>query len=118
MVDPEIVVLQVASTEPDSKMIEGLVVDVLLMTHGEESMARIRKDDQAFGWNFYVLSINKQIARRLAELPGSGILDMKGNSLEQKFVSWLNGRATKNGIADKTRFNLLSDLKSSRYGLF
>ena len=117
MLDPEIVVLQVASTEPNSRTIKALVGDVLLMTHGEESVAQISETNHVFGWNFYVLLINKQIARRLAELPGSGILEMKGNSLEQKFVSWLNGKATKRGIAEKTRFTLLSDLKSSRYGL-
>lgn len=42
----------------------------------------------------------------------------KGSSLEQKFVGWLNDQAKARNAGDRMHFNLLSDLKSSRYGLF
>ncbi|HEV8405274.1 MAG TPA: hypothetical protein VGQ13_05135 [Nitrososphaera sp.] len=89
-----------------------------MMVHAEESAVRISAAEQTFGWNFYVVSVDKAVARQLVQLPGSGILDNKGSTLEHKFVSWLNRRAKTKDADEKIQFNLLSDLKSSRYGLF
>ena len=116
--DPELIVMQAASTEPDTRMIEGLLERVLRMVHAEESAMRISSSEQTFGWNFYVLSVDKGVARAVAQLPESGVLEAKGSSLEQKFVGWLNKLAKANGTDDRLHFNLLSDLRSSRYGLF
>jgi hypothetical protein len=116
--DPELIVMQAASTEPDARMIEALMGDVLRMVHAEESAVRIGSAEHTFGWNFYILSVDKAVGRRLAQLPESGIMDVKGSSLEQKFVGWLNWRAKRNGADDGIHFTLLSDLMSSRYGLF
>jgi hypothetical protein len=116
--DPELIVMQAASTEPDARAIETLMEDILRIAHAEESAMRIGPAEQTFGWNFYIMSVDKAVARHLAQLPESGILDVRGSSLEQKFVGWLNQQAKANGAGDKVRFNLLSDLKSSRYGLF
>jgi hypothetical protein len=116
--DPELIVMQAASTEQDARVIEVLMADILRMAHAEESAVRIGSAEQTFGWNFYIMSVDKAVARSLAQMPESGILDVKGSSLEQKFVGWLNRLAKANGADDKVHFNLLSDLKSSRYGLF
>jgi hypothetical protein len=116
--DPELIVMQAASTEPDAGMIEALMGNILRMAHAEESAMRIGSAEQTFGWNFYIMSVDKAVARRLAQLPESGIMEVRGSSLEQRFVGWLNQRAKTNGASDKVHFNLLSDLKSSRYGLF
>jgi hypothetical protein len=116
--DPEIIVMQAASTEPDTKMIEAMMWDVLRLAHAEESALRMSPAEQTFGWNFYIMSVDKTVARSLAQLPESGILDVRGSSLEQKFVGWLNQRARAGGAEDRVHFNSLSDLKSSRYGLF
>jgi hypothetical protein len=116
--DPELIVVQAASTEPDSKMIEAMMRAVLRLAHAEESALHMSPAEQTFGWNFYLMSVNKAVARSLAQLPESGILDVRGSSLEQKFVGWLNRRAKASGAEDRVHFNLLSDLKSSRYGLF
>jgi hypothetical protein len=115
--DPELIVMQAASTEHDTGAIEALMDSVLRLAHAEESAMRIGPAEQALGWNFYIMSVNKDVARQLAQLPESGLLDVKGDSLEQKFVVWLNSRS-KARNDDKVHFNLLSDLKSSRYGLF
>lgn len=116
--DPELIVMQAASTEPDTKMIESLLGDVLRIAHAEESAVRMSSAEQALGWNFYIMSVDKEVARVLAQLPESGMLDVRGSTLEQKFVGWLNQLAKINGADGKVHFNLLSDLKSSRYGLF
>jgi hypothetical protein len=116
--DPELIVMQAASTEPNTKMIEVLMGDVLRMAHAGDSAMRIGSAEYTFGWNFYIMSVDKAVARRLAQLPESGILGVKGSSLEEKFVGWLNRQAKANGTDDRVHFSLLSDLKSSRYGLF
>ena len=116
--DPELIVMQAASTEPDARAIVALLGEVLMMVHAEESAMRIGSAEHTFGWNFYIMSVDKGVARQLAQLPESGLLDIKGDSLEQKFVGWLNRRAKAKGADGKVHFNLLSDLKSSRYGLF
>lgn len=118
MFDPGLIIMQAASTEPDSRIVEALVGDVLRMVHAEETAARIGPAENALGWNFYILSVDMAVARQLAQLSESGLLDVKGDSLEQKFVGWLNGRAQARNADDRVHFSLLSDLKSSRYGLF
>lgn len=116
--DPGLIIMQAASTEPDGKIVEALVGDVLRLVHAEESAARFSSAENALGWNFYIVSVDAAVARQLAQLSESGLLDFKGDSLEQKFVGWLNGRAQARGTGDRVHFSLLSDLKSSRYGLF
>jgi hypothetical protein len=116
--DPDLIVMQVASKEPDTRMIKVLMGRVLRMTHAEDSAMHIGSAEQTFGWNFYIMSVDKAVARRVAQLPESGILDVRGISLEEKFVGWLNRLAKASGADVRVHFNLLSNLKSSRYGLF
>ena len=117
MFDPEPIVMQAASTEPDSKVIEALMADVLSLAHAGESAVRMGSAEPALGWNIYIMSVDMEMARQLVQLPESGILDAKGSSLG-KFVSWLNSQEKARDAADRVHSNLLSDLKSSRYGLF
>jgi len=116
--DPGRIVMQAASTEPDARMIEAILAEVLKIVHVQESDFHVGSGEYTFGWNFYLLSVSESIVRRLAQLPESDVLKVKGDSLEQKFVNWLNGQTKKKNIDDKVHFSLLSDLKSSRYGLF
>ena len=95
-----------------------LMGDVLMMVHANDSAMLIRSAEPAIGRNFYIISVDREVARQVAQLPESGIFAVKGDSLEQKFVEWLNRRAKAKGIDDKIHFNLLSDLMSSRFGLF
>lgn len=116
--DPGRIVMQAASTEPDARIIETILSDALKLVHAQESDFHLGSAEYTFGWNFYMLSVNMSVVKRLAQLPDSDILKVKGDSLEQKFVNWLNGQTKKKNAGDKIHFSLLSDLKSSRYGLF
>ncbi len=115
--DPERIVIQVASVDADPKVIEGLVLDTLNMVHAGESMA-IGETDSALGWTFYRVSASRAAVRHLASFPGSDIMKVRGDSVEQRFVNWLNRQAKKKGFGDRVHFTLASDLRSSRYGLF
>ena len=115
--DPERVNLQAASTEQDPSVIESLVLDALNMVHAGETLA-IGTAEFAFGWTFYPISVARSAIRHLASLPGNEILTVKGDSVEQKFVNWLNRQVGKKGLVERIHFTLASDLRSSRYGLF
>jgi len=55
-------------------MVEARMGDVLRMAHTEESAVQIGSAEPTFRWNFYVMSIDKAVAKHLVPLPESGIL--------------------------------------------
>ena len=112
------VVLQAASTTLDGRTIHAIIRGMLKIVHASESDIHLSSAEPVFGWNFYIIHIDKSLVQTLAQLPESDILKVKGDSIDQKFVNWLNKQTKKNNIDDMIRFSLLSDLKSSRYGLF
>jgi hypothetical protein len=116
--DPERIAVQAASTDPDTRTIEMLLLEVLSMVHSGPGGLKIGVPEAAFGWNFYHISVDGSVIRHLARLPGNSILKVRGDSAAQKFVNWLNRQAKDRGFEDKLHFALLSDLKSSRYGFF
>ena len=117
MYDPERVLLQAALIEQDSKLIEVLILDALEIVHAAETMV-IGAPEFALGWSFFPVSIARSALRQLVSIPESEILKVKGDSVEQKFVNWLNRQAKKKGLEDRVHFSLASDLRSTRYGLF
>jgi hypothetical protein len=117
MYDPERVVMQATSIEQDSRLIEVLVLDALDMVHAGEALS-IGPPESAFGWSFYPVSVARSALRQLASIPDSEIPRTKGDSVEQKFVNWLNKQAKQRGFEERIHFSLASDLRSSRYGLF
>lgn len=115
--DPERVVLQVACTdyEADSALVTDVLGNMAKMAEAELHLAS-GKAEPAFGWTFYALAVDKLFVRRLASLPEIGIIHAKGATLDQKFAVWLNRQLQ--ARAEGVRVELLSDLRSSRFGLF
>ena len=119
--DPDWIVLQVASIDPDPKILEKVMLELLRLVHTREAELRIGASEFSFGWHFYQIWVATSTLRKLAQLSESGLVVIKGDSIEQKFVNWLNRQAKSNGINgidEKMHFTLMSDLKSSRYGFF
>ena len=85
------------------------------MVHGEEDF--IMTDSEfAFGWYFFVLSVNKSLVQKLAEMMGSDFDRLKGRGLEKKFLTWL----TKNMESKSPRFKIAikEEMESSKFGIF
>ena len=85
------------------------------MVHGEEDFV-MTDSEFAFGWHFFVLSVNKSLIQKLVEMMGSDFEKLKGKGTEKKFISWL----TKN-VEDKSpRFKLAlkEEMESSKFGIF
>lgn len=116
--DPEWIIIQVASIDPDAKILENAMMELLRIVHASEAELRIGSSEFSFGWHFYQIGVATSTVRKLTKLPESGLASIKGDSIEQKFVNWLNRQAKNNGIDEKLHFTLKSDLKSSRYGFF
>ena len=114
--DPDRVAFQVAciNHESGSRLVSEMLQNMAKMA-GREPDMRSGEAEFMFGWTFYILSVSREMVQRIAALE-SGIGKSKGSTLDQKFVTWLNRQLGKR--TDGVQMRLLSDLKSSQFGLF
>jgi hypothetical protein len=85
------------------------------MVHSKEDF--IMTDSEfAFGWHFFVLSVNKSLVEKLIEIMGPDFEKLKGKGMEKKFLTWL----TKNIENKSPRFKLAikEEMESSKFGIF
>lgn len=85
------------------------------MVHSKEDFV-MTDSEFAFGWHFFVLSINRSLIQKLAELMGDDYNRLKGKTVEKKFLTWLS-----NNLENKSpRFKLAikEEMESSKYGVF
>lgn len=85
------------------------------MVHGEDDFA-MTDSEFAFGWHFFVLSVNKSLIQKLVDMMGPDFEKLKGKGVEKKFLTWLTGK-----LEDRSpRFKLAikEEMESSKYGIF
>ena len=85
------------------------------MVHGQEDFV-MTDSEFAFGWHFFVLSVNKSLVEKLVEMMGSDFDKLKGKGTEKKFLAWLSKK-----IESKSpRFKLAikEEMESSKFGIF
>ena len=85
------------------------------MVHSEEDFV-MTDSEFAFGWHFFVLSVNKSLVEKLVEMMGQDFMKLKGRGIEKKFLTWL----TKNVETKSPRFKLAikEEMESSKFGIF
>ncbi len=85
------------------------------MVHSQEDFV-MTDSEFAFGWHFFVLSVNKSLVEKLIEMMGPDFEKLKGRGIEKKFLTWL----TKNVEAKSPRFKLAikEEMESSKFGIF
>ena len=85
------------------------------MAHSQEDFA-MTDSEFAFGWHFFVLSVNRSLVLKLAEMMGPDFEKLRGKGPEKKFLAWL----TKNVEGRSPRFKLAikEEMESSKYGIF
>ena len=85
------------------------------MVHGREDFV-MTDSEFAFGWHFFVLSVNKSLVEKLTDVMGSDFEKLKGKGIEKKFLTWL----TKNIESKSPRFKLAikEEMESSKFGIF
>ena len=85
------------------------------MVHSEEDFV-MTDSEFAFGWHFFVLSVNKSLVQKLVDMMGPDFEKLKGKGTEKKFLTWLN-----NNLENKSpRFKLAikEEMESSKFGIF
>ncbi|HJJ22840.1 MAG TPA: hypothetical protein OQH54_03885 [Nitrosopumilus sp.] len=85
------------------------------MVHSNDDFV-MTDSEFAFGWHFFVLSINKSLVEKLVEMMGPDFNKLKGKGTEKKFLTWL----TNNVESKSPRFKLAikEEMESSKFGIF
>ena len=85
------------------------------MVHSQEDFV-MTDSEFAFGWHFFVLSVNKSLVEKLVEMMGADFNKLKGKGIEKKFLTWL----TKNVEKKSPRFKIAikEEMESSKFGIF
>ena len=101
--------------ENSNKEIGNILNMVEEMVHEEDSFV-ITDSEFAFGWHFYIVSINKVLADKLAEQIGERFQKFKGKGLEKKFLTWLSKKTQEKNL--KVKFAIKEEMESSKFGIF
>ncbi len=98
-----------------SKALTRQLVLLEEMVHSKEDFV-MTDSEFAFGWHFFVLSINRSLVEKLVEIMGPDFYKLKGRGVEKKFLTWL----TQNVETKSPRFKLAikEEMESSKFGIF
>ena len=61
------------------------------MVHGQDDFV-VTDSEFAFGWHFFVVSVNREMVQRLATQMGQEFENLKGKGIEKKFLTLLTQR--------------------------
>jgi hypothetical protein len=98
-----------------SKEITSTLAKLEEMVHGEDEFV-VTDSEFAFGWHFFVVSVNREIVQKLADQMGSDFERLKGKGMEKKFLTWLTQKM-ENSIP-RFKLAIKEEMESSKYGLF
>ena len=109
--------INVSSTEYDntSKEISKTLSLVEDMIHGHDDFI-ITDSEFAFGWHFYVVSVNRELVLKLSEQMGDEFEKLKGKGTDKKFLTWLTNQISQKGL--KVKFAIKEEMESSKFGIF
>jgi len=85
------------------------------IVHEEDGFV-ITDSEFAFGWHFYIVSVNKVLVEKLADQVGESFQKLKGKGLEKKFLTWFSQRIQEKNI--KAKVAIKEEMESSKYGIF
>lgn len=109
--------INVSATDYDktSKAITRQLILLEEMVHSQDDFV-VTDSEFAFGWHFFVVSINKSLINKLREQIGPEYDKLKGKGTDKKFLTWLSDKIEK----DSPRFKLAikEEMESSKYGIF
>ncbi len=85
------------------------------MVHSEEDFV-MTDSEFAFGWHFFVLSVNRSLVEKLMEVMGPDFVVLKGKSMEKKFLTWLTSKV--NAKSPRFKLAIKEEMESSKFGIF
>jgi len=114
---PERMNINVSAIDYDntSKVINSTLTLLEEMVHAKDGFV-ITDSEFAFGWHFYVVGVNKELIQKLADQMGSDFQNLKGKSMEKKFLTWLKGKVEQKNL--RIKLAIKEEMESSKYGIF
>jgi hypothetical protein len=85
------------------------------MVHGHEDFV-MTDSEFAFGWHFFVVSVNKALVEKLVDQMGLDFDKLKGKGMEKKFLTWLTNKIE--GKTPRFKLAIKEEMESSKYGIF
>ena len=82
----------------------------------EEDGFIITDSEFAFGWHFYIVSVNKVLVDKLANQIGERFQKLRGKGLEKKFLTWFSQQIEEKNL--KAKLAIKEEMESSKYGVF
>ena len=109
--------VNVSATDYDktSKEIIRTLSTLQDIVHGKNDFV-VTDSEFAFGWHFYVISINKELIQKLADQMGSDFEKLKGKGLDKKFLTWLTNKMDQKNL--RIKFVIKEEMESSKFGIF
>ena len=109
--------INVSATEYDktSKELGKVLGNMEETVHGQDDFI-ITDSEFAFGWHFYVVSVNRDLVLKLSEQMGDEFEKLKGKGTDKKFLTWLTNQISQKGL--KVKFAIKEEMESSKFGIF
>jgi len=85
------------------------------MVHEEECFV-ISDSEFAFGWHFFVVSVNRILVQKLSSQMGQDFQKLKGRGLDKKFLTWISQKIKQKNI--KAKIAIKEEMESSKFGIF
>ncbi|ABK78241.1 hypothetical protein CENSYa_1622 [Cenarchaeum symbiosum A] len=85
------------------------------MVHVEDGF-KMTDSEYAFGWHFFVVSVDTEIVEKLASQMGPDFEKLQGKGIEKKFLTWLSDRLGSSG--PRFKLAIKEEMESSKYGIF
>jgi hypothetical protein len=85
------------------------------MVHSQEDFI-VTDSEFAFGWYFFVVSVNKSLVEKLVDQMGADFQRLKGKGMEKKFLTWLTSNVE--GKIPRFKLAIKEEMESSKYGIF
>jgi hypothetical protein len=109
--------INVSATEYDktSKEIKKTLGRMEEIVHGQEEFV-ITDSEFAFGWHFFVVSVNREMVIKLSDVMGEQFDRYKGKGLDKKFISLLSEKMSGKDL--RVKFAIKEEMESSKFGIF
>ena len=72
----------------------------------------------AFGWHFFVVSVNHAMIEELSEQMGPDFEKLKGKGTDKKFLTWLTNQLESAPKSSRFKLAIKEEMESSKFGIF
>ena len=101
--------------DKSSKKIQQVLARLEEMVHSQDDFV-MTDSEFAFGWHFYVVSVNRELVQKLSNQLGDEFEKLKGKGIDKKFLTWLTNKISEKDL--RVKFAIKEEMESSKFGIF